>query len=143
MWQKIRQFFVKESIKESAGPRARILVVDDDQTTCALIRSVLSKKGFEVFTALNGQDGIDSARTHRPDLIFLDCLLPDINGLEVGKKLKQNETTRDIPIYFLTGVDTPKNIIDAYDLGAENYLVKPISPRELVSQVEESLRERF
>ena len=119
----------------------KILVIDDDRTTCNLIRSVLSKKGYEVQVALDGQNGLNEVERFKPDVIFLDCLMPDMGGVEVGKRLKENEKTNSIPIIFLTCVDTPQNIIECYDLGAENYLVKPVSPKEMISQIEASLEE--
>ena len=128
-----------ETLSEGGGLKKKILVVDDDETTCTLIRSVLTRKGYEVTVAYDGEKGYDIAVMDRPDLIFLDCMLPGILGVDLGKKLKENETTRGIPIFFLTSLNTPKNVIDCYDAGADHYLVKPISPNELINHVRMSL----
>jgi len=139
MWNRIKNLFSGKA--NTTVKRRRILVVDDDNTVCKLVESVLSKKNYEVLVAKDGQEGFEKAVAERPDLIFLDCLMPGIHGVDVGKKLKENSATKDIPILFLTSVDTPKNIIDCYELGAENYLVKPIRPSELIKQVEMNLQD--
>ena len=73
--------------------------------------------------------------------IFADVVLPGISGIEVCKKLKKDDKTKNIPIIFLTGMDTPKNLIDCYEYGAEDFLNKGVSPKILLSQIEQTLRE--
>lgn len=136
MWNFFRRIF-----RPAGGPRGRVLVIEDDPTTCRLIESVLIRRGHEVNIANDGLSGLKTAKAVKPDIIFLDCLMPGISGVEAGKMLKNDPATKDIPVIVLTAVDTPKNIIDCYEFGADNYLVKPVSPRELLRLVENTLRD--
>ena len=113
----------------------KILVVDDEPDILHEVSFILQKKGFEVITATNGREGLDSARDNRPDLIILDLCLPVIDGIEVGSTLKGDDTTRDILIILLTAsVDK----IDDKVRGAkaDDYLLKPFDYRELLDKVE-------
>jgi DNA-binding response OmpR family regulator len=141
MWNVFRRIFRPRASAGKSGPRGRVLVIEDDLTTCKLIESVLSRRGHEVHVANDGTSGLEAARTQKPDIIFLDCLMPGISGVEAGKMLKDDPATEKIPIIVLTAVDTPKNIIDCYEFGADNYLVKPVSSRELLRLVETTLKD--
>lgn len=133
--ERIKKLFSRT--QENAAPNGkRILAIDDDEGQRLMIQRTLEKSGYAVTTAENGQNGIDLARAQKPDLILLDVIMPGIHGDDVCKALKSDYRTKDIPILFLTSLDTPKDVIDHYNLGAEVHLTKPIQPKELISQIE-------
>ena len=117
-----------------------ILVVEDEKDIVELIRLSLSQAGFRVVTALNGQQAMELAQRERPDLIVLDLMLPVIPGTEVARLLRQDEKTRAIPILMLTARGSEVDRIVGLELGADDYVVKPFSPRELVLRVQAILR---
>ncbi|MFH1359564.1 MAG: response regulator [Candidatus Omnitrophota bacterium] len=114
----------------------RILTIEDDEAQRNLIRKTLEKRNYSVLMAAGGEKGLEMAREERPDLILLDVVMPGLKGNEVCKRLKADLRTKDIPILFLTSADSPKEVIDQYDVGAEVHLAKPISPKELIAQIE-------
>ena len=105
--------------------RFRILAVDDEYINTQVIKSFLREE-YDVLTALNGQDAIDMVKRYMPDLILLDVMMPDINGFEVCKIIKADELYADIPIIFLTALDTHDGQLEGLELGAIDYLTKPI-----------------
>ena len=105
--------------------RYRILAVDDEYINTQVIKSLLREE-YDVLTALNGQDAIDQVKRYMPDLILLDVMMPDINGFEVCKIIKADELYADIPIIFLTALDTHDGQLEGLELGAIDYLTKPI-----------------
>jgi two-component system phosphate regulon response regulator PhoB len=117
-----------------------ILVVDDERDIVELIRYNLAQAGFRVVTATDGQQAIDLARRERPDLVVLDLMLPVMPGTEVARILKQDEKTRAVPILMLTARGSETDRIVGFELGADDYVVKPFSPRELVLRVQAILR---
>lgn len=116
-----------------------ILFMEDNEVDQRLIEKILTKKKYRVILAPDGESGLEMVRKERPDLILLDVILPGINGMEVCKQLKKDSATQNIPVIFLTGMDTPKNLIDCYEYGAEDFLNKSISPRLLVHQIDSTL----
>lgn len=121
--------------------RRNILVIDDNEMDLTLIRKTVEKIGHRVLTASNGEIGLQIAKTERPDLILSDCRMPQLDGVAMFRKLKEDEATKDIPLVFLTSDDTPANIIACFDLGVQNYLCKPIKPRLLSSQIKSIFQE--
>ena len=119
----------------------RILFIEDDEIQRKVIEKRLTKRNFRVILASSGEAGLEIARNEKPDLILLDIVLPGINGIEVCKRLKKDESTKNIPVISLTGMDTPKNLIDCYEYGAEDFLNKSVSPKLLISQIELTLQE--
>lgn len=115
-----------------------ILVVDDEPSITKLIAFNLEKSGFSVDTAADGQTALDKVAADEPDLIILDLMLPHIDGLEVCKRLRQQENTT--PILMLTAKDDEIDKVLGLELGADDYLTKPFSPRELVARVKAILR---
>jgi len=105
--------------------RYRILAVDDEYINTQVIKSLLREE-YDVLTALNGQDAIDQVKRYMPDLILLDVMMPDINGFEVCKLIKADVLYADIPIIFLTALDTHDGQLEGLELGAIDYLTKPI-----------------
>ena len=117
-----------------------ILIVEDEPDVVDLIRYHLRRAGFEVLTALNGPAGLATAAQTRPDAIVLDIMLPQMTGLEVCKALRQANETADIPILILTAKAEMTDRIAGLELGVDDYITKPFSPRELVLRVQNLLR---
>lgn len=102
----------------------KILIIDDEKILLDLYRDVLVENGFEVVTTTRGQEGIELARSERPDIILLDILMPEVNGFDVAKELKTNPATRDIPIYLLTNLPEDSSEQRVKELGIAGYMMK-------------------
>ena len=137
MWERIKKFFWGN--KREIFKNRLILYIEDKEVDRRLVEKTLIKKDYRVILASDGETGLKMAQTEKPDLILLDVILPGMSGLEVYKRLKKDPETKRIPVVFLTGMDTPKNLIDCYEYGAEDFLSKSISPRLLVHQLELTL----
>ena len=120
----------------------RILVVDDDPNIVFLLTSLLEEKGYHVLTAANGEIALDCAITDSPDLILLDINLPHLDGMKVCAKLRKNPVTRQIPVIFLTGNNSSDRLEQAIDVGANDFLGKPISSVELFVRIKAMLQTR-
>lgn len=120
--------------------RPQILVVDDEPDILDVVRYNLEKADFEVLAALDGERALEIARSERPALVVLDLMLPGLEGEEVCRLLKQDEATRPIPILMLTAKGQEVDRIVGLELGADDYVVKPFSPREMVLRVRAILR---
>jgi len=116
---------------------ARILVVDDEPPIVDVLVYNLEQANYEVLVARDGQGALDVARRERPDLIILDLMLPEVDGLEVCRRLRRD---RDVPIIMLTARDAEVDRVVGLELGADDYVVKPFSVRELVARVKSVLR---
>jgi PAS domain S-box-containing protein len=116
-----------------------ILVVDDLPATIGFVRAALEETGYTVLVATNGREALKRAALTRPDLILLDVLMPDMDGYETCKQLKIQETTKDIPIIFMTVVTETVDKVKGFQLGAVDYLTKPIEPEELQARVKTHL----
>ncbi len=114
---------------------AEILVVDDEQDLLDLVQYNLEVSGHKVLRAETGREGLTLAQTKRPDLVLLDVLLPDLIGFEVLRQLRAMEKTRDIPVILLTARGEESDVLVGFELGADDYVVKPFSPRELLARV--------
>lgn len=119
----------------SAAPKSRILVVDDEQDAVDLVAFNLKQAGFHVITAANGADALGKVQKFQPDLIVLDLMMPELDGLEVCKMLRRDSATAGIPLIMLTAKATEVDRILGLELGADDYVTKPFSPRELVLRV--------
>ena len=117
--------------------RGTILVVDDEPNIADLVDLYLAREGYRVLQASTGEAGLDAVRDHRPRLVVLDVGLPDIDGLEVCKRLRR---TSQIPVIFLTARDGEVDRVLGLELGGDDYLTKPFSPAELVARVKAVLR---
>jgi len=115
----------------------KVLVVDDDVKTVELVRLYLNRDGYQVLTAYDGVEALRLARESYPDLIVLDLMLPDIDGLEVCRTLRHES---DVPIIMLTARTTDQDKLTGLDLGADDYVIKPFSPKELAARVRAVLR---
>jgi len=120
--------------------KTRILIVEDEDDIRELIRYNLELANYAVTEAESGEDGLKSAVRNKPDLILLDVMLPGRDGLQVCRDLKQNEDTREIPIILVTARGEESDIVAGLELGADDYIVKPFSPRVLVARVRTLLR---
>jgi DNA-binding response OmpR family regulator len=120
--------------------RSKILVVDDEPEAVELLEFNLKQAGFDVVTAADGAQALKKARSAPPNLIVLDLMLPEIDGLEVCKMLRRDPATVGIPIIMLTAKAAELDRIVGLELGAEDYITKPFSPRELVLRVKKVLQ---
>lgn len=117
-----------------------VLVIEDEKNILELVKYNLEKDGFRVLTALKGDEGLERARKEKPSLLILDVMLPEMNGLEICKILKQNYQTAAIPIIMLTAKGEEADRVLGLELGADDYVTKPFSPRELIARVKAVLR---
>lgn len=118
--------------------RAHILIVDDDPVLVGTISTFMTKEGFEVSAALDGEEGFQKAADERPDLVILDIMMPGKDGIEVMRELQMDPRTKDIPILFLTSIDDEAVIVKGLK-GAEDYMVKPFMTLELEARVNKIL----
>lgn len=116
----------------------KILVVDDESSIVTLLQFNIEKAGFDVVTAEDGKTGYELALAEKPDLIVLDLMLPEMDGIEVCKQLRQDKV--ETPILMLTAKDDELDKIIGLELGADDYLTKPFSPREVVARIKAILR---
>ncbi len=121
----------------SETSKYKILVVDDEKRMVRFIQLNLEQDGFQVITAFNGSEALEQVRTQLPDLILLDIMMPDINGFEVLKKIRE---VNPVPVIMLTAKGEEDDRIQGLELGADDYITKPFSPRELVSRIRAVLR---
>ncbi len=120
--------------------KERILVVDDEEDILELISYNLMKDGYQVMTAPSGEAAISKARQERPDLILLDLMLPGIDGLDVYRELRKKPETNQIPVIMVTAKTEDTDIITGLELGSDDYITKPFSPRVLLARVKAVLR---
>jgi two-component system KDP operon response regulator KdpE len=121
----------------TANVNKKILVVDDEERMLRFIRLNLEHDGFQVIEAVKGHEALDKMRTDMPDLILLDVMLPDLDGFEVLKMVRE---ISNIPVIMLTAKGEEDDRVKGLELGADDYVTKPFSPRELVSRVKAVLR---
>lgn len=119
----------------------KVLVVDDEQSIVTLLQYNLEQAGFEVITAMDGETGRNLAEQESPDIMVLDLMLPKLDGMEVCKQLRQKKVF--IPILMLTAKDEEFDKVLGLELGADDYMVKPFSPREVIARVKAILRRTY
>lgn len=120
---------------ETTTLKRRILVVDDEEDMLDLIREPLLREGFEVLTALSGRDALKIIRSQTPDLVLLDLMLPDLDGLEVCRQMKWDPVTARIPVLMVTGKSDEADVVLGLGLGAEDYVTKPFRIKELIARI--------
>ena len=120
--------------------KAKILIVEDDQAIVDMLEYNLQEAGYETVSALDGEDGVILAARERPDLIILDIMLPIIDGFEVCRTLKNDSAVAHIPIIILSAKSQETDKIVGLELGADDYVTKPFSPRELIARTRAILR---
>ncbi len=112
-----------------------VLVVDDDDTIRSIVEAILEKNGFKALTASNGTDGLKAANDKAPDAIVLDRKMPDIDGNDVLKSLKDNPATQNIPVLMLTGERAVADVSSSLSLGAMDYIVKPFDQENFLMRL--------
>jgi two-component system, OmpR family, alkaline phosphatase synthesis response regulator PhoP len=120
--------------------RNRVLVIDDEKDLIELVRYNLEKEGFLVRSAMDGESGLAIARHENPDIILIDLMLPGIDGLEVCRALRSDGRTAGIPVIMLTARSEETDRVLGLELGADDYVTKPFSPRELTARIKAVLR---
>jgi two-component system alkaline phosphatase synthesis response regulator PhoP len=113
----------------------RVLVVEDERDVAELIRYNLGKEGYDVVVAPTGADALEEARAIRPDVVLLDIMVPQLNGWEVCRRLKHDAETRSIPVIMVTGRVEEGDKVLGFEMGADDYVTKPFSPRELLARI--------
>jgi two-component system response regulator RegX3 len=115
----------------------RVLLVEDEEGLADSVRYALETEGFEVVTAGTGLAGLEAARSSRPDIVVLDLMLPEMSGLDVCRQIRSSS---DVPIIMLTAKDSEADTVSGLELGADDYMTKPFSMRELIARVRAQLR---
>ena len=121
-------------------PAVRVLVAEDERDVAELLRYTLARVGFEVVLAANGADALREIRDSRPDLVLLDLMLPQLNGWELCRRLKQDPVTRTLPVIMVTARAEEGDKVLGFEVGADDYVTKPFSTRELVARVRAVVR---
>lgn len=122
------------------SPEAKVLIVEDEAAIRDMIAVALDAAGFSILTAENTHDALIRVVDERPDLILLDWMLPGGSGIELARRLKRDESTAEIPIIMLTARTSEDNKVQGLDIGVDDYVTKPFSPRELVARIKAVLR---
>lgn len=122
--------------------KQKLLVVEDEDDIRELIAFNLEMSNMEVFKARNGEEAIEIAEREYPDIIILDLMLPGIDGFEVCRYLKKNVATKDIPIIMLTARSEDADVVTGLEIGADDYITKPFSPRILIARVHAAIRRK-
>jgi two-component system response regulator VicR len=139
----MRDHFIMDSPQDTtAKMSSKIMVVDDEPDTVGLVTLVLESEGHEVMPAYNGKDALDMLNDTKPDLILLDIMMPDIDGWDVYRSIRENSETKDIPVVMLTAkAQSIDKMIGLHVIGADGYITKPFGRRELVNGVKKHLKE--
>ena len=120
-------------------PESTVLVIDDDMVIRTLLQGSLTKRGFNVLCAPNGREGLELAKTESVDIIMLDWMMPEMDGMQVLRELKRDSRTMHIPVFMLTCKEDPKDIDLAVKKGAIDYIVKPFNTYEVPEMVQKYL----
>jgi two-component system phosphate regulon response regulator PhoB len=122
--------------------QTKILIVEDEEDVLELIRYNLEKNGYLTDSALSGRKALEKIRSTSPDMILLDLMLPEVDGLEICRNVKKDANTADIPVIMLTAKGTEADIVAGLEMGADDYITKPFSPRVLMARVKAVLRRK-
>jgi DNA-binding response OmpR family regulator len=115
--------------------KKKILVVDDSSTVLLMERMILSQRSYEIITASDGEEGVDKARSERPDLVLMDVVMPRLDGFEACRRIRASEETRATPVIMVTTRGELWNMEQAYKSGCSDYIIKPIDGLELLEKV--------
>lgn len=142
----IKRFLGSSELRErrvrrrvNARPGTRMLVIDDSTTIVAIMSKMLRSVGHEVMSALSAEQGIEIAREHRPELIFLDIVLPGMSGFEALRILRREPATRDIPVILISGNQMATEQFYSYRIGADDFMKKPFPRAEVFARIERLL----
>ena len=119
--------------------KKRILLVDDEPDFVETVEFFLSGSDYQVFVAKNGKQALEQVKMNKPDLVLLDVMMPEMDGLEACKRLKKDSTTNSIPIIMLTAKGRKEDVVDAIAAGADSYVVKPFNLSDLIERIEKVL----
>jgi DNA-binding response OmpR family regulator len=122
--------------------RPRVVIADDDPDIRRLVEMTVTNAGCDVTVASDGEEALERVRESMPDLVILDVLMPRMDGWEVARALKGDPATREVPVMFLTSRGQEHDVLEGFDSGAIDYMVKPFSPRELQVRVRAVLAKR-
>lgn len=125
---------------EPTMKKAKILLIEDEPDILELLEYNLAREGYKVDTSMNGEDGLAAAIRDNPDLVLLDLMLPGMDGIEICRALKEDPATKGIPIIMVTAKGEESDVVLGLGVGADDYVAKPFSPRELVARVKAVLR---
>jgi two-component system response regulator VicR len=121
----------------------QILCIEDEQEMIDLIRLILARRGFEVRGANGGKEGLEAIRSHHPDLVLLDLMMPDMDGWEVYQQMKADEATRNIPVIVVTAkAQSIDKVLGLHIAKVDDYIAKPFSPQELMNSVDSVLNRK-
>jgi len=125
------------------SPKGKILVVDDDENIVKTVKIRLEETGgYQVITASDGQEGLEAAKAHNPDLILLNVMMPHLNGIMATLRLKGTEQTKSIPVIIMTGIKERDEMILAKHVGAADYITKPFESADLLKKIERLLSKK-
>lgn len=130
------------NVVKGANVKKRILIVEDTKTIVMVEKLMLAGQDYEIDTAGNGVEGLEKVRSLKPDLVLLDIMMPEMDGIEMCRRLKSDPETRTIPVIMVTTKGEPDKVEQAFVAGCEDYVTKPIDKFELTSKVSKHLRER-
>jgi DNA-binding response OmpR family regulator len=129
-------------VTDEHGPRPVVLAADDDKLIRDLIQFRLERSGYEVVTAVDGEEALRCARERPPDVAVLDVMMPKLNGYEVIRRLRAEDETSRVPVILLTARNQEADVAQGFDVGADDYITKPFSPQELRARVQSILGRR-
>jgi DNA-binding response OmpR family regulator len=125
---------------ETAAKARKILLIEDDVALCALVSKALSAHGYKVEIARDGFEGLKALDAHAPDLLVVDVMMPQLDGMTLVRAIKGHRTTRHIPVIFLTARSDSRSVVEGINLGAKFYITKPFTMEDLLSKVQRALR---
>jgi DNA-binding response OmpR family regulator len=134
-----RKWRPREEVPVSEEVRAKVLVADDDEDVLSLVALRLERTGYEVITARDGEEALRRAREASPALAVLDVMMPRMTGYDVTRALREDDSTRDIPVILLTARVQEADVARGLEAGADDYIEKPFSPQELRAKIEAAL----
>jgi DNA-binding response OmpR family regulator len=129
-------------MSETKRAKPRVVIADDDGDIRRLVQITVANAGCDVTVASDGESALQAVRDVLPDLVILDVLMPRMDGWEVAKEIKRDPRTADIPIMFLTSKGQEQDVLEGFDAGGADYVVKPFSPRELQARIRSVLSKR-
>jgi DNA-binding response OmpR family regulator len=130
------------NMPDTKAPKPRVVIADDDDDIRRLVQLTVANAGCDVTSAPDGESALEAVRAVLPDLVILDVLMPRMDGWEVAKELKRDPKTAGIPIMFLTSKGQEHDVLEGFEAGGADYVVKPFSPRELQARVRSVLAKK-
>ncbi|MBI4870606.1 MAG: response regulator [Candidatus Riflebacteria bacterium] len=118
----------------------KVLIADDDADHVTIVKAILEQHGYHALEAFNGEEALQEVEKHDPDLVLLDIMMPKIDGIEVVRRLKDNPKTRDLPVIMFSAKSGTREIMESFNYGASNYLIKPIDTERLLEKIQATLR---